>query len=170
MPSLVSIEEVTDLVASDLNSTQLQRVLDRVEAELSGRMGDVPDGVAAFTVTVTSEGSHVFLRWPIASVSNITENAPGATATAVAASSYLVDSGAGMIRRISGRWAELVTVTCVPRDQRDRRKAGIIELLRITLERTAMQAESVAGEYSYTAMNWDAAIAQIKRNLGYMEF
>ena len=72
----------------------------------------------------------------------------------------------GRIERVYYEWDEKVTVAYVPRDDREKRKSVIIELVRIELERTTMRQESVAGEYSYTApMNWEAERQKLMRRL-----
>jgi hypothetical protein len=64
----------------------------------------------------------------------------------------------------------VITVTYKPYDDREQRKEAIIDLARLTLERTAMKSESIAGEYSYTAWEggWDAERVKVMRRLGFV--
>jgi len=89
----------------------------------------------------------------IYSVTSIVED--DATLTA---SQYRVWGNGGVIDRLpSGSdWGSVCVVTYKPVDDRFRRVPVIVDLLRLTLERTAMQSENIAGEYSYSApKDWD---------------
>ena len=63
-----------------------------------------------------------------------------------------------------------VEVVYVPADQHLKREQATIDLVRVLLSRTALMAESVAGEYSYQApSNWDAEFRRIMRRLSFVQ-
>jgi len=67
---------------------------------------------------------------------------------------------------VDSNWGTVCVVTYKPMDDRFKRIPVIIDLLRLTLERTAMKSESIAGEYSYTAPeNWDAEFRKAMKRL-----
>jgi hypothetical protein len=162
--SLVTIAEVRAVVQTDRDDTQLQAIIDREEDEMVARLGDHgPDGA---TFQVRGGGSALYLSRPLASITSITERIrPSDTPVTVDPDTYWA-SGAGVIER-AGTWAPLVTVVGIPADIA-RRKQVLIELVRLALEQTAMRSESVAGEYSYTAPEWERARADLMRRLTFM--
>jgi hypothetical protein len=56
-------------------------------------------------------------------------------------------------------------VTYKPADDRSKRKGVIIDLVRLELNRTAMEQESIGGEYSYVAPNWDKQRREIMKRI-----
>ena len=164
---LLSLTIARALVPNSHDDTTLQWMLDTEEAQMIERCGPHPDGTTALVQIVAGDTSKIYMRYPIVSVSSATE-ATGAVNVPVLASFYQVRSG-GVIERLYTYWGGLVTVTYVPADQRPRRQTALLDLLRLALNRTAMKSESVAGEYSYTAADWDTDRAAIYRSLGFME-
>jgi len=75
----------------------------------------------------------------------------------------------GCLERLpaGARWGAVVAVIYVPYNDNQRRKAVLIELVRYALERTAMMSEGVAGEYSYTAPDWEYERARLLRSLSF---
>jgi hypothetical protein len=166
--SLLSLTECRATVNTGVSDTNLQAIIDREEADLVDRLGDAGDGTTARTETVAiaSGSSNVYLSRRIASVTSVEEAAPGGSYSTVAATAYEVWSAQGIVERVNGAWAGRVRVTYVPTDERPRWKRALIELVRIALERTAMQEESVAKEFSYVAPpDWEAARSNIYRTL-----
>jgi len=171
--SLVTPAEVRALVQTDKTDEQLQAIIDREEAEVVRLYG--PHYVdEATTVTETIEGGtwSLCLRRRLSSVSSVTEKVligdDGTTLTEN--EDYFVWSGQGRLERLpqGASWGALVEVEYVPADDIDNRKAVIIELVRLALERTAMQQEDVAGEYSYKAPEWETERARLLRRLGFV--
>jgi hypothetical protein len=152
---LVEAAEARAFIRSDLTDAELQTVLDREEAMLIGRLGPHGDGTTAATVTLVGFGGELYLSRPVASITSVNGSATGWSAYA----------GQG---RILGAWSGEVTVVYVPADDREARKQAIIDLARLSIQRTAMKAESTGGEYSYTApQSWEAERAAIYRSLMY---
>jgi hypothetical protein len=160
---LLTAAELRDLVQTDLADDRLQAIINREEAALVRKLGPHADGVTAVTELIPAGEPLLFLKRPAVSVTSISEGG-----VAVAATSYTIWA-TGQVERLGSRWAGWVSVTYVPEDDRDARKQVLIELCRLTLEQTAMRSESVAGEYSYQAPDWEAARARLYRRLTYFE-
>lgn len=167
--SLLSVDELRDLVASDLADDQLQTLIDREESALTARYGPPGDGVSTVAQTLRAYGGALFLPRAALSVSTITEATTlGGTPATLSATDYAVDVDAGSITRLpEGRaWGRVVAVTYVPVDDRALRTQVLIELCRLALSQTALKSESVAGEYSLSAPDdWEHQRAQIARRL-----
>lgn len=149
---LLTTEAAAAFVRSDLQAPELQAVIDREELRLVRKLGPHGDGVMPITLTVLGTGGDLFLPRPVVSVASV----GGAT------SGWTLYAGQG---RIAGSWSGEVAVVCVPEDDRADRIAALIDLVRLAVQRTALMTESVAGEYSYSAPDWDAARAAIYRRL-----
>ncbi len=168
MTSLLTIAECRALVRTSLTDTNLQALIDRIEAQIVARIGANQDDTGNITITETleGEGEHLFVKVPFASVVSITEDG-----SLLDADDYQVTGDSGMIERLPEGcvFEETCVVVYKPVDQRSERKAATIELVRLQVERTAMVSESVAGEYSFNAPDWDKAIKRELRNLCFME-
>jgi len=181
--STLSVAELRALVNTGLNDALLQAIIDREELEIARRLGAASDGTTTSIVeTKPGSSANVYTRRPIASVTLLREQQIlGGTFAVLAATQYHVWTAEGRIERLpaitggalawssGGAWGPLVEVTYIPTDDRGRRKTAIVEFVRIALERTAMKGESVAGEYSYTAPEWDELRAKLYRSLGFIE-
>lgn len=168
MSSLLTIAECRALVKTALLDADLQDVIDRVEGQITKRIGAAEDGSGTVTVTETvrGKGEHLFLRVPFSAVVSVTED--GAL---VDAAEYQIWGPSGMIEHLPelSEWGSVCVVVYKPVDMRDERKQATIDLVRLTIERTAMNSESIAGEYSFTAPDWDAAFRKIMRKLCFTE-
>lgn len=171
MPALVTVVDVRRRVQTDLSDSDLLSVIADEEAEIVSRLGAHGDGTTSVTeIYDAPAGGDLFLRRKAQSITSITVTYAGnTTPTTVSATGYVV-RGAGRISHLAGGWGDgIVTVTYIPADDRARRRQVIVELVRLALEQTALRAESVAGEYSYTAPeSWEAARAKLYRRLTYM--
>ena len=170
--SLLTVDVARALLHTALDDVQLQTVIDREEQEIVERYGAHYVDVSTTIVETLPGGErNLYLRRGITSVSAVSELADigPAAATALVAGDYFVWGKEGMLTRLpeGTRWGDQVTVTYVPADDRSKRKEIIAELVRLALERTAMKAESVAGEYSYSAPDWEVARAQLLRRAGF---
>lgn len=166
MSSLVTAADVRVLVKTDLSDPQLQAIIDREEAALIRRLGPHEGPV---TEVLEAYQGRIFTSRPITSVSTINGTMPESSAiTVLGAQGQIVANGAywGLTPAANG----VYTVVYTPADDTAERKAVIIELVRIAVERTAMKSESVAGEYSYTAPeNWEQERRQQYRRLVFTE-
>lgn len=171
--SLVSVQEVRDLVTTPLSDDRLQAIVDREEGAVIDLYGAhyVDESTTINETHAGEDGPNLYLRRPILSVSSVTEKASltGDAQTLTEDTHFTVWADEGRLQRLSGSWGAVVTVTYVPQDDSDKRKRAIIELVRLALERTAMKSENVAGEYSYQAPDWNVERARILRSLGFWE-
>lgn len=169
--SLLSVAELRAAVNTSKTDTQLQEVIEREEAEVIVRYGAHYTG-AAITEACDGGTSSLFLKRRIGSVSSITEaQSLGGTATALTSTQYHIVANEGRIVRLSEgmRWGRHVTVNYIPADDRPLRKQVLIELVRLALEQTAMKSETVAGEYSFQAPEWEAQRRALYRRLSFSE-
>lgn len=153
--SLVSVAQVRALINTSLSNPNLQEVIDRIEEQITERIGAPQTDAYATTLTKTmrGEGANLFMPTEIYSVTSVVEDT--VTLDATEYQTY----GGGVIERLplDTNWGDRITVTYKPADDRKKRTQVIIDLVRLTLERTAMRQEAVGGEYSYIApANWDA--------------
>lgn len=165
MTDLLAIEEVRALVKTSVSDVDLVDVVRRVEAELVDELGDWQDDTGNVQVTEEHQGGgeRIYLAQPADSIVSATEDS-----VAVASTGYRLEPG-GMVRRLpeGAKWSGWVEVTYKPRDRRSEWKSALIELVRIDLERTSMDSESVGGEYSYSASDWEKKRQSAKRRLRY---
>lgn len=166
--SLLTTAESRALVKTALSDTQLQAVIDRIEGEITARIGAAQDdtGNVEVTETVRGGGCYLFLRVPVASIVSIIEDA-----NVVDASDYRLWGESGMVEHLPelSDWGSVCVVTYKPTDMRAQRIQATIDLVRLTIERTAMAGESISGEYSYTAPDWDAQMRQVLRKICFTE-
>jgi hypothetical protein len=161
--SLVTVLETRALVQTDLSDDQLQEVIDRVEAEIIARIGAPQDDDGSVQITKRLQGGtdNVYLPVEIGEVVSVVEDG-----LSLIADEYRVWAGGVLERLPGGVWGQLVVVTFKPADDRPQRKAAIIDLVRLDVNRTAMARESIAGEYAYDApANWEAERRRIIRRL-----
>ena len=167
--SLVTLADVRALVKTPLTDAQLQDVIDREEAEVTRLIGAPYAADLELAEDVYARGeANLYLRRPIETVIALMDE-DGNIYTE--GTDYYVWAAEGRIQRlpVGARWWGRFTVTYTPADDTARRKAVIIELVRLTLERTAMRSESVGGEYSYNAPDWDVQRARLLRSLWPLE-
>lgn len=164
--SLLTVAELRAEVRSSKTDAQLQSIIDRVEGIIQDRIGpyQIDDGSVVVTETVPGGGEHLFLRVPLSTVTALSENG-----LELDAAEYQVWGQSGMIERLpeGAEWGSVCTVSYKPVDQRLERKLAALNLVRLMLERTAMTSESIAGEYSYNAPEWDLAIKRELKNLSF---
>jgi hypothetical protein len=161
--SLTSVAEVRALVKTPLSDADLQVVIDRIEAEITRRVGPPQDDEMTVTHTVIGYGcgDTFFLPGEAAEIVSVEEDNQPLTND-----EYCYYAG-GVLERLGWQWLGLVKVVYRPVDDRAARKQAVIDLVRLTLQRTAMKSEDVAGEYSYQAPVWDAEARLILRRVAF---
>ena len=168
MTSLLTIAECRALVKTAVSDANLQVVIDRIEAQITKKIGAAQDDTGVITVTETLKGggNHLFLRVPISAVVSITEDG-----NLVDPSDYQIWDVSGMVEHLPefSDWGSVCVVIYKPADMRDERKQATVDLVRLVIERTAMSSESIAGDYSFTAPDWDAAFRKVMRKLYFAE-
>lgn len=171
MTTLLTIERLRALVRTAVSDVDLQEIIDREDAELVRRYGaHYVDAVTPVVEEVTGNTRNIYVSRGVLSVVSIAESqALGYTPQTLASTQYHVRAAQGRITRLpEGRaWLGAITVTYVPVDDRPLREQVLIDLVRLTLERQAPQAESVAGEYSYTASDWESQRRALYKKLAF---
>jgi len=164
--SLLAAADAKKQINTSLSDDDLQPIIDRIESDITARIGAPwTDDVTPSTVvkTLRGEGPSLFLPTGIYLVTSIVEDS-----ATLDAEEYRVWGNGGVIERlpVDSNWGTVCVVTYKPMDDRFKRVPVIIDLLRLTLERTAMKSESIAGEYSYTAPdNWDDEFRKAMKRL-----
>lgn len=172
MTTLVTVEQVRQRVQTSLTDVAVQDIIANEESELIRRYGAHGDGSITVTESCEPTSCNVFLRRPIAALTSITEyQSVSGSGSVLTSTQYRLWGDQGRIERLprGTGWGELVEVVYSPVDDRDRRRRVIIELARLAIEQVAMQAESVAGEYSYTAGDFEAKRRDLYRRLSFQE-
>jgi hypothetical protein len=168
--SLVTVAEVQAATGSPLSTTDLQVIIDRTEDELTDLAG--PYDASAMTENLKGGRESLMLKRPVTAVTSVTEYTLSdmVTGTVLAASKYYLFPDHGLLKRAGQVWGPLVKVIYTPQDQTALRKQVIIDLIRLDLARTGLKSESVAGEYSYTALdNFDSDRGRVARRLVFYE-
>ncbi len=165
MTRLVSAAVAKKQINTSMSDTDLEGIIDRVEAEITAKIGApwADDSTPSeFTCTMRGNGVSLFLPTGIYEVASIVEDG-----TTLTSDDYRVWGNGGVIDRLyCGTWGDVCAVTYKPVDDRFKRIPAIIDMVRLTLERTAMQSESVAGEYSFTAPeSWDDEYRKVMKRL-----
>lgn len=156
MTNLVSAAEFKAITPVGMSDDDLDAVIERVEADVADVVGPAWSDGLELTETAAPTGATLFVERPISAVVSVTEYADfttGATSTALTAGDgFFVWPDRGQIDRLGGDWSPRVVVVYEPADDTARRKAVVIDLVRLALSRTAYRSENVGGEYSYTAL------------------
>lgn len=184
MTSLVSPADVKALMNTSIPDGGLQSIIDRVEAQITERIGapwaadNTPTQMVA---TLRGNGENLYLPVEIYDVVSIVEDNIALTTL-----DYRVWGG-GVIERgpfnvgpfdWSGayqggsylgegpHWGGQCVVTYHTADDRLKRKQVIIDLVRLVINHVAFRQETVAGEYSYYAYdNWDREFSRTMKRL-----
>jgi hypothetical protein len=163
MPSLISPAEVKAIYKTSMSDEDLQVVIDRVEYQINAEIGAPQTDTYDTEIVKTLPGNtkRLFIPTNIYSVTSIVEDT-----VLLGTEDYQTWDG-GMIERlpIGTYWGFRCVVTYKPVDDRLKRAQVIIDLVRLTIERTAMTNENVAGEYSYSAPDWEAEFNKVMRKL-----
>lgn len=165
MTSLVSPADVKAQINTSVAEATLQAMIDRIEAEITAKIGAPQNdaGTVEIVKTLAGEGENLFFPTDLSAVVSVVEDG----ATTLGADEYQIWS-AGVLERLpcGAHWGRRCVVTYKPVDDRPKRTAAIIDLVRVDLNRTAMKSESIAGEYSYTAPeNWERERRKIFKRL-----
>lgn len=168
MTSLLTVAECQALVITRLSTANLQALIDRIEKIIENKIGayQVDANTVSITETVEGKGEHIFLKVPFSTIVSITEDG-----SLMDAEDYQEWGKSGMVQRLpeGESFGDVCVVVYKPVDQREERKQAALELVRLYAERTAMVSESIAGEYSFNAPDWDKAIKRELKNLSFLE-
>lgn len=162
--SLVSPADVRVLVNTSLSNENLQVVIDRVEAEITAKIGAPQNdgGTVQIVKTLAGEGENLFFPTDLSAIVSVMEDS-----VTLDSDEYQIWGG-GVLEKLplGARWGRRCVVTYKPVDDRPKRTQAVIDLVRLELNRTAMKSEHIAGEYSYTAPeDWERERRKIFRRL-----
>lgn len=171
--SLLTVTACRAQVETTLSDADLQDAIDRIEAEITAKLGAAYTGVAISEV-VEGGDNDLFLKRAISSISSITETAGlgDTTSTTLIAADYYPWGKQGRITRLpkGANWGAVVTVSYIPVDDSAAWKMAIIDLVKLTLARSPLMSESVGGEMGYTRPgNWELEKRRIMRRLSFVE-
>ncbi len=165
--TLLTATEVRDHVETDVDDAALQRVIDRIDADLVLRAGP---HLGPLTETLAGGTLSAFVSRPIASLTSVREGDPIVVATPnlTAEDDYRVWPAEGRIQRLAGstfglqvggaapaRFAAVVEVVYTPVDDREQRRRVILELVRLDLAQSGRARESVGGDYRYAGLDYE---------------
>jgi hypothetical protein len=161
--SLVSVAEIKARIKTVMGDADLQTVIDQAEADVVAHYGaHYVDGTTTATETVGGGLASLYLRRPLASVTSIVDDG-----TTLTSDDYRLWASQGRVERLprGTLWGDVAVIVYKPANDNTQRKRVIIDLVRLDLERTAMTHESVGGEYSYNAPDWEQERAGVLRRL-----
>lgn len=157
MPALLTAADLRPHVETDLDDIALQRVIDRLDADLVSRIG--PHS-GPLTEVVPGKTPSVYVRRPIATVAGVREgDVIDADATTLTAGLHFrLWAAEGRLERLpaGALFATVVEVVYTPVDDLDRRKRVLLELVRLDLAQSGRLHESVGRDYGYTALDYAA--------------
>lgn len=146
MASVTSIAEVRALVTTSLSDVDLQAIIDREEAWLTGLVGPL-EGERTVTFRPTYSDGAMYLRRRTTDVALVEDGV-----ALVPDTDYVFTPENGALRRgtvlLPRTWGAIVTATFTPSDLADVKRA-VIELVRGSLDETGYDSETIDG-YSYT--------------------
>ena len=156
---LVSVDDVRERLGTNSTDTdELQRLIDDADAEVVRRCG--PHKIEGPLTDVLRGGSvRLFPRQAVEAVISVVETAWD-TATVLSPDDYRTWYGGRMLERLSNGshpradWGERVELEYTPVDTDPQRRMAIIRLVRLGLQYSGLQSESVG---PYSAQNLDYA-------------
>ena len=168
--SHVSLTAVRTLVQTSLSDGELQTIVDRIEGMIEERIGAIQNEANTVELTevglVTTRGE-IFTTQPIGSITSLTV---GGTAVTVA-DIVSVYFKSGYIPALIGYYSSnKFTIVYKPRYRKHLYESVVIDLIRLTLAKTAMRSEDVADEYSYQAPEWSTEEKKVLSRLLLREF
>jgi len=164
MTTLITIRELRAQVQSGLDDTTLGAILAREEAIMVQHCGPHYSSDVKITTVLPGRTKNLYLPRRISSVYRVTEDG---MVLSNANGDFRIWPDEGRLERLpeGSFWGALITTLWIPINDTELRKAVLIDLVRLALERTAMRGENIAGEYSFTAPDWELARAQLLRQL-----
>lgn len=144
MTSLLTVEELMDVVDTTLDEPALQAIIDREEAWLARRIGPLADErTVTYYVWPTDLDDPLWLSRPTDEVA-VTDGGTELDESVV----RLLGNGT-IVERADASWVgPTVEIASEPNDGLEV-KGGVIELVRLTLTESGYQSERI-GDYSYS--------------------
>ena len=155
---LVTVEQVREHLGTNSTDTdELQRLIDDDDAEVVRRCG--PHKIDGALTDVLRGGSvRLFPSQAVEGITSVTETAWD-TVTVLSHDDYRTWYGGRMLERLSNGshpradWGERVELTYTPVDTDPQRRMAIIRLVRLGLQYSGLQSESV-GPYSAQSLDY----------------
>lgn len=150
-----------------LSDADLTTLIAEIEAEVA-QVSGVPTYDADVTELALPEGSNLYLRAPIESLTSVQEwtTLTASALTLTENTDFAVWPSQGRIERIGGSWGVKAQVVYRPVDDTEKRKGVVVDLMRLILTTTALSSEQVGREYSYQRPdNWELERRRIVRRL-----
>lgn len=164
MNKIVDVNEVKALVSTDMEDIDIQRVIDRVQHEMELTLGPFQTVGLDQTVTEVQYGGlqKIFLKRKISSVSSVDEDGEALTED----TGFLTWPDIAMLERLprGSVFGTVVTITYVPIYEAEW-KTALIDLVRVEIDKTAFNSESVGQDYRYDAKDWATERRKIMRRL-----
>jgi len=164
---LLTLGQVRQHVETDLNDTALQMLIDAAESDIIDACGELNSEIEEFHDETLA--TLLFLKRKAVSVTSVIEQVKSGNdyeATTLLANDYALRHNNCMIERLAdgdnprGTWGDIVTITYEPEDERTRRKAAVIKLVKLETEYS--HASSVrTGDHSETAKDYTSERAKI---------
>lgn len=170
--SLVTIAHCRALIDAPIADGRLQEIIDREEAYIIDKIGAPYISSSAPQITEILRGgcASVFTKRRIDNVVSVTDYTLLSSTTGTAlieGTTFFLFAGQGRIQRLGATaFGERVDIIYIPRDEREKRRQCIIDLVRLSLARPALQSESVGGEFDYESLdNYEGERQNIMRRL-----
>lgn len=167
--AIASVDELRAIVDTDRSDSALQSLLDRIEDQIELELGSLQtkDGSISVTETLYPSGEDVFLKQPVGSLTSVTEDD-----AVLAATSYRLFAKQGRIQRlpVGGEWGDEVVVVYEPLDRSALVREVEIGLARLELANSGFAKESVAGEYSYDAKDYELERKKLMKRLRFRAY
>ncbi len=153
--ALLSAAEVREHVETDVDDAALQRVIDRLDADLVRRAGP---HTGPLTETIAGRSLSLFLARPIATVTTVREGDPidGSTPALTVDLDYRLWPNEGRIQRLPAgtRFDAVAEVVYSPVDDTEQRKRVLLELVRLDLAQSGRAREHI-DDYRYAGLDYE---------------
>jgi hypothetical protein len=167
--TIAAVDDVRSVVDTDRSDAQLQSLLDRVEAQIEAELGTLQTEGGSLSVTETHypKAADVFLKQPVQAITSVTEDD-----TLLDADDYRLHAAQGRLERlpVGAHWTDDVVVVYEPADRTALVKEVEIGLVRLELAHTGFKSESVAGEYSYQAEDYEVERKKLMKRLRFTSY
>lgn len=163
---LLTTADIRPHVETALDDTALQRIVDRIDADVVARVGP---HAGPLTEVVAGRTQSIYVRRPIASVTTVREgNVIDAGATTLTVDThYRLWAAEGRLERLpaGAGFGQLVEVVYTPVDDTEQRKRVLLELVRLDLAQSGRLREAVGRDYDYAALDYGGHREALLREL-----
>lgn len=149
--SLLTVDQLKEHIETDRSEDSLQLLIDSAEDDIRAQAGEHDSQID----DLTGGDPFLFLSRPAQSITSIVERIY-LVDTTLATNDYELRQGGRSLWRSPfgthgwGNWGSRVVVTYVPKDDQNRRKRVLVDLVRLSLKFNALKSERV-GDFSSTS-------------------